>query len=114
MGLDPLEVMRYIGSRDQINHAHYRNCITLEPYNKYEEVFYDVGQVNMFAVMKEFFNIGYSRGINPEHPRFFTRDAEFPDYKPGGYPGGGADTMATGWAYNMAYARAMMQAVQSL
>jgi mannonate dehydratase len=112
MGLDPVEVLNYIGSRDQINHAHYRNVITLEPYNKYEEVFFDVGEVNMFAVMREFFKIGYTRGIYPEHPRFFTRDAEFPGYVAGrGYPGGGGDT---GQIFNVAYARAMMQAVQSL
>jgi mannonate dehydratase len=112
MGLDPVEVLHYIGSRDQINHAHYRNVITREPYNKYEEVFFDAGEVNMFAVMKEFFKVGYTRGIYPEHPRFFTRDTEFPGYVAGrGYPGGGGDT---GQVYNVAYARAMMQAVQSL
>jgi mannonate dehydratase len=112
MGLDPIEVLRYIGSRDQINHAHYRNVTMQEPYNKYEEVFFDTGEVNMFEVMQEFFRVGYKRGIYPEHPRFFTCDAEFPGYVPGrGYPGGGGNT---GQVYNVAYARAMMQAVQSL
>jgi mannonate dehydratase len=111
MGLDPVEVLNYIGSRDQINHAHYRNVTTQEPYNRYEEVFFDVGEVNMFAVMQEFFNVGYTRGIYPEHPRFFTLDAEYPGYVAGrGYPGGGGNT---GQVYNVAYARAMMQAVQS-
>jgi len=112
MGLDPVEVLHYIGSRDQINHAHYRNVTTQEPYNKYEEVFFDVGEVNMFAVMQEFFKVGYTRGIYPEHPRFFTIDTEYPGYVAGrGYPGGGANT---GQVFNVAYARAMMQAVQSL
>lgn len=113
MGLDPVEVLRYMGSRDQINHAHYRNVITIIPHDKYEEVFFDVGEVNMFEVMREFFRVGYTRGIYPEHQRFFTRDAEFPGYKEGsGYPGGGGSQ--TGLVYNVAYARAMMQAVQSL
>jgi len=112
MGLDPVEVLNYMGSRDQINHAHYRNVTTQEPFNKYEEVFFDVGEVNMFAVMKEFFNVGYARGIYPEHPRFFTIDQEYPGYVPGrGYPGGGGNT---GQVYNVGYARAMMQAVQSV
>jgi mannonate dehydratase len=112
MGLDPVEVLNYMGSRDQINHAHYRNVTTQEPFNKYEEVFFDIGEVNMFAVMKEFFNVGYTRGIYPEHPRFFTIDQEYPGYVPGrGYPGGGGNT---GQVYNVGYARAMMQAVQSL
>jgi mannonate dehydratase len=112
MGLDPVEVLHYMGSRDQINHAHYRNVTTQIPHDKYEEVFFDAGEVNMFAVMKEFFNVGYTRAIYPEHPRFFTRDTEFPGYVAGrGYPGGGGET---GWVYNVAYTRAMMQAVQSL
>ncbi len=112
MGEDPVEVLRYIGSRDQINHAHYRNVTTQIPHDKYEEVFFDVGEVNMFAVMKEFFNVGYKRYIYPEHGRFFTRDAEFPGYKAGGgYPGGGG---TTGEVFNVAYARAMMQAAMSL
>lgn len=112
MGLDPVEVLNYMGSRDQINHAHYRNVITHIPHDSYEEVFFDVGEVNMFAVMKAFFDVGYTRGIYPEHPRFFTRDTEFPGYVAGrGYPGGGGNT---GWIYNVAYTRAMMQAVQSL
>lgn len=112
MGLDPVEVLRYMGSRDQINHAHYRNVITQIPHDKYEEVFFDIGEINMFEVMKEFFNVGYKKGIFPEHQRFFTRDAEFPGYVGGrGYPGGGG---STGLAYNVAYARAMMQAAQSV
>lgn len=112
MGLDPVEVLHYIGSRDQINHAHYRNVTTQEPFNKYEEVFFDTGDINMFAVMQEFFRVGYKRWIYPEHPRFFTRDSEFPGYIAGrGYPGGGGNT---GEVFNVAYARAMMQAIQSL
>jgi len=118
IGEDPLEVLSYMGSRDRINHLHYRNVITIEPYLKYEEVFYDVGQVNMVAVMKEIINLGYNRGLNPEHPRALDYDKEHPDgfsYPGGGasltypgYPGGGG---YAGIVYNVAYTRAMMQAV---
>ena len=112
MGEDPVEILHYMGSRDQMNHSHYRNVTTQEPYNKYEEVFFDVGEVNMFAVMQEYFKVGYKRYIYPEHPRFFTHDAEFPGYVAGrGYAGGGGNT---GQVFNVAYARAMMQAVMSL
>jgi mannonate dehydratase len=112
MGEDPVEVLRYIGSRDQVNHSHYRNVTTQEPYNKYEEVFFDVGEVNMFAVMQEYFKVGYKRYIYPEHARFFTRDADYPGYVAGrGYPGGGG---GTGEVFNVAYARAMMQAAMSI
>ena len=112
MGEDPVEILRYMGSRDQINHSHYRNCTVQDPYNKYEEVFFDVGEVNMFAVMQEYFKVGYKRYIYPEHARFFTRDADFPGYVAGrGYPGGGG---GSGEIFNVAYARAMMQAAMSV
>jgi mannonate dehydratase len=52
MGEDPLEVLNYLGSRDRINHMHYRNITVQKPYLKYEEVFFDEGEVNMFAVMQ--------------------------------------------------------------
>jgi mannonate dehydratase len=68
MGEDPLEILRYLGSRDRINHMHYRNVTVQQPYVKYEEVFFDEGQVNMFAVMQEVFRLGYKFGIYPEHP----------------------------------------------
>lgn len=112
MGEDPVEVLRYMGSRDQINHSHYRNVTTQEPYNKYEEVFFDEGEVNMFAVMQEYIKVGYKRYIYPEHARFFTIDAGLPGYVAGrGYPGGGGNT---GQVFNVAYARAMMQAAMSV
>jgi mannonate dehydratase len=113
MGEDPIEILRYLGSRDRINHLHYRNVKVEEPYRKYAEVFYDQGQVNMFAVMKEIFRLGYKHGINPEHPRALDYDREHP----GGittwkmYPGGGG---YAGEAFDVGYTRAMMQAVLSL
>lgn len=113
MGEDPVEVLRYMGSRDRVNHIHYRNVKVEEPYKKYAEVFYDEGQVNMFAVMQEIFRQGYNRGLNPEHPRLLSYDLEHPrgitTWKQ--YPGGGG---YAGEAYDMGYTRAMMQAVLSL
>jgi len=43
IGEDPLEVLRYPGSRERINHIHYRNVVTDKPSLKYEEVFFDEG-----------------------------------------------------------------------
>lgn len=111
MGEDPLEVLRYFGSRDRINHIHYRNVTVQEPYVKYEEVFFDVGQVNLFAVMQEIIKVGYKLAIYPEHPRGLDYDKEHPEGIGGGYPGGGG---YTGQTFNVAYARAMMQAAQSI
>jgi mannonate dehydratase len=110
IGEDPLEVLRYLGSRDRINHIHYRNVRVEKPSLKYEEVFFDEGEVNMFEVMKEIFRLGYSFGLYPEHPRALDYDREHP----GGIGSNPGDAGYTGWTYNVAYAKAMMQAVVSL
>jgi mannonate dehydratase len=109
MGEDPVAVCRYFGSRDRINHVHYRNVRVRVPYEKYTEVFIDEGQVNMFAVMKELVRQKYPRAIFPEHPRALDADRERPNFKPS-YPGGGGYTADT---YDVAYTRAMLQAALS-
>src|ERR1035441_10345384 len=43
MGEDPLVVGHYFGSRDRINHMHYRNPHVFKPYVKYVEDFIDEG-----------------------------------------------------------------------
>ncbi len=111
MGEDPVEILRYLGSRDRINHMHYRNVTVQQPYLKYEEVFFDEGQVNMFAVMQEVMRLGYKFGIYPEHPRALDYDREHQGGIANQYPGGGGYTAQT---YNVAYTKAMMQAVASL
>lgn len=99
LGEDPVEVCRYFGKRDCINHMHFRNVILKAPREKYTEVFPDEGEVDMFAVMRELVRQKYPRLIYPEHPRGLDADREQP--KSGQY---------TGWVYNVAYARAMLQA----
>jgi mannonate dehydratase len=106
MGQDPVEVCRYFGSRDVINHVHYRNVRVEAPYEKYTEVFIDEGVIDMFAVMKELVRQKYPRQIYPEHPRALDYDRERPDFKPY-YPGGGG---YAAFAYNVGYTRAMLQA----
>ena len=106
LGHDPVEVCRYFGSRDRINHVHYRNVRVQKPRERYEEVFIDAGENNMFAVMKELVRQKYPRMIYPEHPRALDYDREQPDFK-SYYPGGGG---YAGFAYNVGYARAMLQA----
>src|ERR1017187_2241372 len=61
MGEDPVEVCRYFGSRDRINHLHYRNPHVMKPYEKYDEGFIDEGDANMFVVMRELVRQKYSR-----------------------------------------------------
>jgi mannonate dehydratase len=106
LGEDPVEVCRYFGSRDRINHVHFRNVRVETPCEKYTEVFLDEGQVDMFAVMKELVRQKYPRLIYPEHPRGLDADREVAGFK-SHYPGGGS---YVGYAFNVGYTRAMLQA----
>lgn len=106
MGHDPVEVCRYFGSRDRINHVHYRNVRVQVPHQEYAEVFLDNGENNMFAVMKELVRLKYPRLVYPEHPRALAVDRDL-TVRPTFYPGGGG---YVGYVYNVGYARAMLQA----
>jgi mannonate dehydratase len=110
LGEDPVEVCRYFGSRDRINHVHFRNVRVQKAREQYTEVFLDEGQVDMFAVMRELVRQKYSRLIYPEHPRGLDADREIAGHKPF-YPGGGS---YIGYAYNVGYTRAMLQAAWAL
>lgn len=106
MGGDPVEVCRWFGSRDRINHVHFRNVNVQKPYERYTEVFIDEGENDMFAVMKALVKQKYTRLIYPEHPRGIDYDRERPNFR-SQYPGGGG---YAGFAFNVGYTRAMMQA----
>ncbi|WP_252263820.1 mannonate dehydratase [Paracidobacterium acidisoli] len=105
MGEDPVTVCQYFGSRDRINHVHYRNPHVMKPYVKYDEGFIDEGDVNMLAVMRELVKLKYTREVYPEHPRAIDYDRERGPIP--GYPGGGG---YAGNLYDIAYAKAMLQA----
>jgi mannonate dehydratase len=109
LGEDPIEVCRYFGSRDCINHVHYRNVKVRKPYESYTEVFIDEGDNDMFLVMKELVRQKYPRLVYPEHPRAIDYDRERPNFR-SGYPGGGG---YAAFAYNVGYTRAMLQAALS-
>jgi len=112
IGDDPVEVCRDFATRDRINHMHFRNVRMRVPREKYEEVFIDEGDVDMFAVMREVVRSGYRFAIYPEHPRALDYDREVAQPSGGlrGYPGGGG---YAGDAFNVAYTRAMLQAAVS-
>lgn len=107
LGEDPVAVCNYFGSRDRINHVHYRNPHVVKPYVKYDEGFIDEGDVNMLAVMRELLKVKYTREFYPEHPRALDYDRESKSIPAGAYPGGGG---YTGDVYDIAYAKAMLQA----
>jgi mannonate dehydratase len=110
IGEDPVEVCRYFGTRDRINHVHYRNVRVRTPSLDYTEVFPDEGEVDMLSVMRELVRLHYPQAIYPEHPRALDADRELPGFNPY-YPGGGG---YTGLVYNVAYTRAMLQAALAL
>ena len=109
MGHDPVEVCRYFGQKDRMNHVHFRNVRVQKPYERYTEVFIDEGENNMFLVMKELVRQKYPRLVFPEHPRAIDYDREATKASGGlrGYPGGGG---YAAYVFNVGYARAMMQA----
>lgn len=109
MGHDPVEVCKYFGERDRINHVHYRNVRVRKPYEQYTEVFIDEGENDMFAIMRELVRQKYPRLIYPEHERALDVDRERGIHNQ--YPGGGG---YTGMVYDIAYTRAMLQAALSL
>jgi len=67
-------------------------------------------QVDLFGVMRELVRQRYPRAIYPEHPRALDVDRERGS-RTSQYPGGGGFTAET---YNVAYARAMLQAALTL
>ena len=109
LGENAVTTAEYFASRKRINHVHYRNVLVVKPYEKYQELFIDAGQNDMFGVMKALVKNKYTGTIYPEHPRAFDadRDRVGPGGRVGGYPGGGG---YTGITYSVAYTRAMMQA----
>jgi mannonate dehydratase len=109
MGSDAIATAEWFASRKKINHVHFRNVQVMKPYEKYQEVFIDMGMNDMFGVMKALVKNKYTGSIYPEHPRAFDadRDRAVPGGRLPGYPGGGG---YTGITFSVAYARAMMQA----
>jgi mannonate dehydratase len=105
MEVDPVEVCKYFGTRDRINHVHYRNPVVRVPHNDYTETFIDQGENNMLAVMRELIKVKYTRLIYPEHERALDYDRAVGIHNQ--YPGGGG---YTGMVFDIAYARAMFQA----
>jgi len=107
MGSDAIATAEWFASRKKINHCHYRNVLVVKPYEKYQELFIDAGQNDMFGVMKALVKNKYTGTIYPEHPRAMDtdRDRVAPGGRLGGYPGGGGPT---GITFSVAYARAMM------
>ena len=94
MGIDVVEAIRYFGSRDRINHIHFRNVRGAVPV--YDEVFIDDGDTDMVAAMRAYKEVGYSGTIMPDHTPRVIGDTPF------GH---------RGRAFALGYIRALMQAL---
>ena len=97
MGEDAAEAIRYFGSRDRINHVHYRNVRVETPYYKYLEVPHPDGDCDMLACMQAFQEVGYKYLLIPDHTPEFTDD-----------------TLGSqiGWAHAIGYLRALRQGAE--
>lgn len=113
IGEDPVTVCKWMGARDQINHVHFRNVVVRKPNEDYTEVFLDEGVVNMFAVMRELVRQKYPRGLYPEHPRVIDVDRNMPESFSSQYSRGTSGGVVAE-VYDVAYAKAMLQAALSV
>ena len=90
MGVDVIDTIRYFGSRDKINHVHFRNVKGAVP--RFDESFIDDGDVNMFDALKAYQEVGYTGTIMPDH-----------------WPAVVGESRLTGRAHGLGYMKAMME-----
>ncbi len=70
MGADIPSLVRRWGKAGKINYVHFRNVQDLSgqtPSTKFTETFHDEGQIDMYAAMKAYYDIGYKGPIRPDH-----------------------------------------------
>jgi mannonate dehydratase len=79
MGADIPTVVEYFGKRKLIHFVHFRNVRGGK--FKFEETFHDEGQIDMYAAMKAYYDIGFKGPIRPDHvPTMFGDSNEHPGY----------------------------------
>lgn len=96
LGEDPVEVIRYFGSRDRIGTIHFRNVHVEKPIDRYVETFIDEGDCDMPACMQALHEVGYRGSVDPDHTPGITDDT--PDTR-------------IGWAYAIGQMIAMRDSV---
>jgi len=84
MGADIPSLVRRWGKAGKINYVHFRNVQDLsgqKPSTKFTETFHDEGQIDMYAAMKAYYDIGYKGAIRPDHVPTMAGDSnERPGY----------------------------------
>jgi len=70
MGTDIPSLIRRWGKAGKINFVHFRNVQDQSgqvPSTKFTETFHDEGQIDMYAAMKAYYDIGFKGPIRPDH-----------------------------------------------
>jgi mannonate dehydratase len=79
MGADIPAVAKYFGKRKLIHFVHFRNVRGGK--FTFEETFHDEGQIDMYAAMKAYYDIGFKGPIRPDHVPTMAGDSnDFPGY----------------------------------
>jgi mannonate dehydratase len=65
MGVDIPTIVREFGKRKAIHFVHFRNVRGGK--FQFEETFHDEGQIDMYAAMKSYYDIGFRGPIRPDH-----------------------------------------------
>ena len=100
MGADIPTIVKDWGKRGVIHFVHFRNVRGGK--FKFEETFHDEGQIDMYAAMKAYYDIGFKGPIRPDHVPTMAGDSN----KNPGYSNIGS-------LYAFGYMRGLMQAISS-
>ena len=98
MGADIPTIVKDFG-KDKIHFVHFRNVRGGK--FKFEETFHDEGQIDMYAAMKSYYDIGFKGPIRPDHVPTMAGDVnDFPGYS------------NVGILYALGYIRGLMEAIE--
>jgi mannonate dehydratase len=98
MGADIPTVVHEFGKRKLIHFVHFRNVRGGK--FKFEETFHDEGQIDMYAAMKSYYDIGFKGAIRPDHVPTMAGDSnEHPGYS------------IIGTLYALGYMRGLMESI---
>ncbi|MBL7698691.1 MAG: mannonate dehydratase [Chitinophagaceae bacterium] len=98
MGADIPTIVREFG-KEKIHFVHFRNVRGGK--FKFEETFHDEGQIDMYAAMKSYYDIGFKGPIRPDHVPTMAGDLnDFPGYS------------NVGILYALGYIRGLMEAIE--
>jgi len=103
MGVDIPTTVKYFGKKGLIHFVHFRNVQDLsgnKPSTKFTETFHDEGQIDMYAAMKAYYDIGFKGPIRPDHVPTMAGDSN---------DKAGYSTIGTLFAFG--YIRGLMEAV---